>query len=91
MQLFNMIFCAAAYILNRLLLQLKEPTEAAKVKMPTGKKVRQRLDSWWAELEPQYFEDDVCDSPRPRTQEDWTEEPEKAEVSPWRAVYGSPL
>ena len=59
-----MIFCAAAYILNRLLLQTKEPTEAAKVKMPTGKTVRQRLDSWWAELEPQcyYFEDDFCDN-----------------------------
>lgn len=64
MHLFNMIFCAAAYILNRLLLQTKEPTEAAKVKMPTGKTVRQRLDSWWAELEPQcyYFEDDFCDN-----------------------------
>jgi len=77
--------------LHKLLLQLGEPEEAAKVKIPTGKKVKQRLDKWWAELEPNcyYFEeeDDACQSPRPEPEEHWIEEPEQAEVSPLIAKY----
>jgi hypothetical protein len=61
--------CCAAFILHRLLLQLKEPEEAAKIKVPTGKKVQHRLNMWWSELEPRCYylkeEDGVCQSPRP--------------------------
>ncbi len=87
-------FCHAAYTLNRLLLQLDKPEEAAKVKIPTGKKVKQQLDAWWAELEPNcyYFEeDDICESPRVGSPCNWVEESEQAEVSPWRTVYGDSL
>jgi len=61
-------FLLAAFILHKLLLQLKEPEEVAKVRIPTGTNVQQRLNKWWAELEPKcyYFEeqDGVCQSPR---------------------------
>ena len=59
--------CCAAFILHRLLLQLKEPEEAAKIKVPTGKKVQHRLNMWWSEPRCYYLkeEDGVCQSPRP--------------------------
>ena len=89
----------AAYTLHRLLSQLGEPEERAKVttliKIPTGKKVKQGLDKWWSELEKHcyYFEeeDGVCQSPRLQSPSTWVEESEQAEVNPWRAVYGDPL
>lgn len=61
--------CCEAFILHRLLLQLKEPEAAAKIKVPTGKKVQHCLNMWWSELEPRCYylkeEDGVCQSPRP--------------------------
>ena len=75
--------------------EMDEPAEAAKFKIPTGKKVKQQLDKWWAELEPNcyYFEEDndVCECPIAGSPEYWPEESEQAEVSPWRAVYGGSL
>ncbi|KAL0054765.1 hypothetical protein WJX82_002040 [Trebouxia sp. C0006] len=60
---------AYPFILHRLLLQLKEPEAAAKIKVPTGKKVQHCLNMWWSELEPRCYylkeEDGVCQSPRP--------------------------
>ncbi len=36
-------------------------------------------------------QDGVCESPRDSSGQHWVEEPEQAEVSPWRTVYGDSL
>ncbi|KAL0043325.1 hypothetical protein WJX79_001581 [Trebouxia sp. C0005] len=52
------------YTLHRLLLQLGKPEEAAKVKLPSGKKVRLRLEEWWDKIEPfVFFRDGIDLSP----------------------------
>ncbi len=84
----------AAYTLHRLLLQLERPEEAAKVRVPIGKRVKQRLDSWWTDFEKNgyYFEgQDVCDSPRVGSPVAWLEESQQAEVSPRWSVHGDSL
>ena len=55
--------------------------------------MQQRLNKWWAELEPKcyYFEDGVCHSPGSDCIGHWAQESQQVEVSAWRAVYGSPL
>ena len=49
--------CAAAYTLHRLLLQLGRPEEASKIKLPSGKKVRVRLEEWWSVISGKVFFD----------------------------------
>jgi len=77
------------------LLQLKEREEAVKVKVPTGRKISTSLEQVVGRTaaSPLLFEDEnrVCQNPGPGSSQHWTEEPEQAEVSPWKTVYGSPL
>lgn len=49
------VVCCSPYTIHRLLLQMNQPTEAAKVPLPRGKKVRQQLDLWWQKIEPNVF------------------------------------
>ncbi len=51
------MFWLAAYTLHRLLLQLGRPEEAAKIKLPSGKKVRLRLLEWWSAIADRVFFD----------------------------------
>lgn len=51
----DLYVCCSPYTLHRLLLQLNRPEDAAKIRLPTGKKVRQRLDNWWRDIEDKVF------------------------------------
>lgn len=47
--------CCSPYTLHRLLLQLNKPEEAAKIRLPRGKKVRAKLDRWWEAIADKVF------------------------------------